>query len=35
MMKLKISWQENMVQFEKMKNDLKDRQVRIFFYELS
>lgn len=27
MMKLKISWQENMVQFEKMKDDLKERQV--------
>uniref|UniRef100_A0A2A4JGC0 Uncharacterized protein n=1 Tax=Heliothis virescens TaxID=7102 RepID=A0A2A4JGC0_HELVI len=29
MTKLKISWQENMVQFEKMKNDLRDRQKAI------
>ncbi|XP_026746828.1 COP1-interactive protein 1-like isoform X2 [Trichoplusia ni] len=29
MMKLKISWQENMVQFEKMKDDLKERQKAI------
>ncbi|XP_047023711.1 cilia- and flagella-associated protein 58-like [Helicoverpa zea] len=29
MTKLKISWQENMVQFEKMKNDLRERQKAI------
>lgn len=25
--KLKVSWQENIVQFEKMKSDLRERQV--------